>query len=108
MKTEALFWELAAELSAEDPRVGEGTIMNSRCLRVDGEFLALIDARDGSWVVKLSAGRVAELVDRGGGRPFAPAGRTFREWVSIPEPDRTTWRSLLREGVAHVSPKGGS
>ena len=33
---------------------------------------------------------------------FAPAGRVFKEWVSIPKPDRRRWRALLREGVAHV------
>jgi hypothetical protein len=29
-----LFWELAAELQQEDPRIVESTIMNGRCLRV--------------------------------------------------------------------------
>ena len=31
MNPERLFWELAAELQAEDSRVAEGTIMNGRC-----------------------------------------------------------------------------
>lgn len=39
MQAEDLFWQLAEELQAEDPRVVEGTIMNSRCLRVGKEFL---------------------------------------------------------------------
>src|SRR5688572_8590671 len=41
-----LFWKLAAKLTLEDPRVIEGTIMNGRCLRVDGEFLALVDYKN--------------------------------------------------------------
>jgi hypothetical protein len=98
-KTEHLFWRLAAELIADDASVVEGTIMNGRCLRVGKEFLALVDYKGSGLVVKLSAERVAELVAAGVGQPFAPAGRVFREWVSVPKPDRQRWASLLREGV---------
>jgi hypothetical protein len=99
MKSEDLFWTLAAELEAEDTRVAEGTIMNGRCLRVGKEFLALVDHKGSGLVVKLSAKRVAELIESGAGRPFAPAGRVFKEWVSVPKPDRRQWLSLLREGI---------
>jgi hypothetical protein len=64
---EDLFWELAAELRRDDPRVVEGTIMKSRCLRVDGEFLALADYKDSGLVVKLPRRRVAELIAEGKG-----------------------------------------
>ncbi len=43
MNAETLFWELAAELQAQDARVAEGTIMNGRCLRLGKECLALVD-----------------------------------------------------------------
>jgi len=102
MKAEQLFWDLADELSREDPRVVEGTIMNGRCLRVGAEFLALVDFKGSGLVVKLPAARVARLIAAGHGRPFAPAGRVFEEWVAVPRPDRRRWRALLREGVAHV------
>ena len=85
---------------SEDARVVEGTIMNGRCLRVGEEFLALVDYKGSGLVVKLSHKRVDELVARGLGKPFAPAGRVFKEWISVPKPDRRRWRSLLREGVA--------
>ena len=100
MSPEGLFWELAADLQDEDPRVVEGTIMNGRCLRVGKEFLALVDYKGSGLVVKLPRARVAELIAAGVGRPFAPAGRVFAEWVSIPKPDRKRWLALLREGVA--------
>ena len=99
-KTERLFWTLGAALIADDPSVAEGTIMNGRCLRVHDEFLALVDFKGSGLVVKLSAARVAELVASGMGQPFAPAGRVFKEWVSIPKPDRRRWNALLREGIA--------
>lgn len=97
-----LFWQLAAELQREDTRVREGTIMNSRCLRVGQEFLALVDYKGSGLVVKLPAARVAELVQAGAGKPFAPAGKIFKEWLSVPAPDRERWRDLLREGIAFV------
>ena len=103
MHAEELFWELAAELSAEDARVVEGTIMNGRCLRVGKEFLALVDYAGSGLVVKLPAARVAALIGAGEGRAFAPAGRVFREWVSVPRTDPDAWRGLLREGVLHVA-----
>lgn len=102
MNAEQLFWQLAAELRAEDPRIVEGTIMNGRCLRVGKEFLALVDYKGSGLVVKLPVARVAELVDQGKGKPFAPAGKVFKEWLSVPEPDRRRWRALLREGITHV------
>ena len=102
MNDEDLFWQLAADLRAEDRRVVEGTILNGRCLRVGREFLALFDGRGAGLVVKLPRERVAELIAEGVGRPFAPAGRVFGEWVSVPRPDRRRWCALLREGVAFV------
>ena len=103
MNSNDLFWELAAELQAEDPRVVEGSIMNGRCLRVGKEFLGLVDYKDSGLVVKLPKERVAELIAQGKGLQFAPAGRVFKEWLSVPKPDRRNWRALLREGVAHVA-----
>ena len=103
---QSLFWALADELHRADPRVVEGTILGGRCLRVGAEFLALVDYKGSGLVVKLDRARVAALVAAGEGRPFAPAGRVFREWVSVPVVDRGLWLALLREGVALVSAAG--
>lgn len=104
---EDTFWELIAELQIENSRVEEGTIMGGRCARVAGEFLALSNFKDSGLVVKLPRTRVAELVASGVGQPFAPAGKLFKEWVSIPNCDPSLWRSLLREGIAFVDPLAG-
>ena len=37
-----LFWDLIDELRVDDPRIEEGTIMGGRCVRVSGQFLALV------------------------------------------------------------------
>jgi hypothetical protein len=99
---EHVFWELIEELQAADPRIQEGTIMGGRCARVDGEFLALVDFKGSGLVVKLPKERVDELIAQGRGRPFAPAGKVFKEWISIPKRDRRVWRALLEEGIAFV------
>lgn len=101
---DAVFWELIEELQLEDPRVEEGTIMGGRCARVAGEFLALVSFQGSGLVVKLPRERVQELIGQGIGQPFAPAGRVFKEWVSVPKRDRRRWRALLREGIAFVAP----
>ena len=103
MTAEKLFWTLAAELRATDPRIVESTIMNGRCLRVGKEFLALVDYKGSGLVVKLPKARVAELIRTGVGQPFAPAGRVFKEWLSVPKPERRRWLALLREGIAFVA-----
>jgi hypothetical protein len=103
MNAETLFWEIAVELQSEDSRIVEGSIMNSPCLRVGKEFLALVDYKGSGLVVKLPKTRVAELIDDGVGQPFAPAGRVFKEWVSVPKPNRRKWRALLREGVTFTA-----
>ncbi len=103
MTPEELFWELAAELGQEDERVVEGTIMNSRCLRVGKEFLALVDYKGSGLVVKLPKERVSELVDAGKGQAFGPGNKIFKEWLSIPKQNRRQWAALLREGVRFVA-----
>ncbi len=49
--------------------------------------------------MKLPRERVAELVERGQGDPFAPAGRVFGEWVAISPVDRKLWQMVLAEAV---------
>ena len=102
MKPEDLFWKLAEELQADDPRVVPGTIMNGPCLRVGKEFLGLVDYKGPGLVVKLPKQRVAEIIASGKGQPFAPAGRVFSEWLSVPKVDSKQWLGLLREGIEFV------
>jgi hypothetical protein len=100
---EALFWELADDMIAAG-LAHEGTMMGHRCLRVEGEFLAMIFPKTGQLVVKLPENRVAEVIYGGSGSEFSPAGRKFREWVAVDEIDLGLWRSLLEEGRDFVVP----
>lgn len=93
---EALFCELAEQLLAE-PGVTRSTMMGYPCLRANGAFLACVEPATGHLIVKLPALRVKELVATGQALPFAPNGRTFREWAAIPVADPGEWSALLAE-----------
>ncbi len=76
------FWQVsAAALTQSD--VAAGTMTGSPCLRVPGAFFASCDHRSGDLIVTLPQHRVEQLIQAGAGKPFAPAGRTFREWVLV-------------------------
>jgi hypothetical protein len=93
-----LYEELTDDL-LYDPAIGRATMMGYPCMRLAGRFLASYDDRACCLVVKLPRDRVCELVENGDGDPFAPAGKVFREWLSIPTIDRGLWRMLLAEAV---------
>jgi hypothetical protein len=97
-EAEAQFWGLAAaHLEADD--VLEGTMMGSRCLRVDGEFTAMIHSKTGELIVKLAADQVSDLVEAGTVLPFAPNGRVFKEWALVPTTDEASWTTLIAQAV---------
>jgi hypothetical protein len=57
----------------------------------------------GELVVKLPAGRVAELVATGAGRPFTSGkGRPMREWVVVAGEDAKGWYELAHEALGFV------
>ncbi len=94
--------ELYDELTDDllyDPAIGRATMMGHPCVRLAGAFLASYDPQGDALVVKLPRERVTELVTSGRGEAFAPAGRVFREWVSVPTVDAQLWRDLLAEAV---------
>ena len=88
MKAEDLFWKLADELQAENPRVVPGPIMNGPCLRVGKEFLGLVDYKGSGLVVKLPKQRVAEII-ASGVTCETPAGR-FTRCITVRLTNRTT------------------
>ncbi|HEX4661123.1 MAG TPA: hypothetical protein VH307_27340, partial [Streptosporangiaceae bacterium] len=60
------------------------------------------DHRSGDLIVKLPRHRVEQLIETGG-KPFAPAGRTFREWVLIDDRDQARWAELIDEARLFVA-----
>ena len=97
---EDAFWDVAEEFLARDG-VEQGTMFGFRCIRADGEFVAMPGNRFGGMVVKLPADRVAGLIEDGIGSSIAPAGRPFKEWVGVN--DDSLWRRLIEESIRFVT-----
>jgi hypothetical protein len=97
---EERFWKLADPL-LERAGVTRSTMMGFPCLRLDGDFFASCDRRTGHLVIKLNEDRATALIDAGRAEPFAPNGRPFREWVSIPDRQYRSWPGLLDEALGH-------
>jgi hypothetical protein len=101
---EGRFWAEVSPLLGVDG-VQRSTMMGLPCLRIDGRFFASFDPKTGDLLVKLPAGRVDELVGSGAARPFAPAGRPFREWAAIPSIS-PSWKFLLDEAIEFAAAGG--
>jgi hypothetical protein len=95
------FDELAHTLTA-DLHVTHSTMMGLPCLRWDGKFFACVDRRSGDLLCKLAETRVNELIASGQARPFAPAGRRFKEWAAIDVARRHLWADYLAEAQAYA------
>jgi hypothetical protein len=80
-----------------------GTMMGHPCLRTGGAFFATAGHSGQELIVKLPVDRVRELIAAGVGEPFAPAGRTFREWVAVPHDHRRRWADLVEEARLFVT-----
>jgi hypothetical protein len=102
---EASAEERYAELVADflvRPGVGQdGKGFGSSALKTGGRIFAMLSSR-GEFVVKLPAGRVAELIASGAGQPYdAGKGRPMREWLALsPNAD---WQPLATEALTFVS-----
>lgn len=96
-----LFWSLADPMLASG-EVEKGTMMGFPCLRVSGKFFASIERTTDDLIVKLPKERVTDLINSGEASPFAPNGRTFKEWALINTADETKWRTYLDEALLFV------
>jgi hypothetical protein len=92
------FWTLAKPLLRR-AGVTRSTMMGFPCLRLDGDFFASRDHRTGELVVKLNEERARALIDAGKAEPFAPNGRRFREWLTVPHRRHRSWPVLLEEAL---------
>lgn len=93
----ARFWELSESLMGG--AVAEGSMMGSDCIRVNGDFAAMIHSKTGDLIVKLAAGDVMSEIEAGIGLAFAPNGRVFKEWLHVTSCDDDSWQRLLEKAV---------
>ncbi len=90
------FWDEVARFQA-DGRLEQGTMFGFRCVRAGKAFVAMPGHESDGMVVKLPAQRVTELLEAGRGRPVAPAGKVFKEWVEINASEE--WGPFLEEAL---------
>lgn len=95
------FWDIAQPLLLTG-QADKGTMMGFPCLRVQGKFCASLEKDSGDLIVKLPAERVKALIEAGEAAPFAPNGRTFREWALLIGHDADQWEKMLQEAIAFV------
>ena len=70
-------------------------------VRVNDRIFAMVS--HGRIVLKLPAGRVAELIGTGRGEPFdADKGRPMKEWVSLEPGSAQDWLGLSTEALSFV------
>ncbi len=79
------------------PDVTRGRMFGSEGLKFGGRVFAM--EVKGRLVVKLSAGRVDELVASGCERFDPGHGRLMREWASVPVDGPHEWPTLAREAL---------
>ncbi len=102
---DAARWDdLTAELLAA-PGVSLERAFGRMSLMVGGKLFASVG--HGGLLLKLPAGRVAELIANDDGQPFSTGGnRVMREWVVVtPAAD---WRRLAEESRAFVAATGAA
>jgi hypothetical protein len=74
---QALWEQLAEGMEASDPAISRSTMMGLPCLRIE----------------------------RGEGRPFAPAGKVFHEWLALDRGPEDVWRAALADAIAFAGKK---
>jgi hypothetical protein len=95
---ESLCEEYAGEAGVTVPEGGSG--FGSNALKINRSIFAMLV--DDRLVVKLPAGRVAELISSSDGLPFdAGKGKPMKEWVVL-SVDDDACRELVAEAMAFV------
>ena len=83
---------------------GGGSGFGSNAIKINKSIFAMLV--NDRLVVKLPAGRVAELISSGDGLPFdAGKGKPMKEWVSLTVDDDAC-RVLVAEAMAFVGGRG--
>ena len=97
------FWEVSAvALTHADVAIGT---MASRACAARARSLPPATTDPATSASSSPRHRVRQLIQSGGGQPFAPAGRAFREWILIADRDPARWTQLIDEARVFAGEK---
>lgn len=98
------YGEIANKLTRLDG-VKCSTLMNTPCLRYNGDFFAMELDKLNGLIIKVSPQRVDELIASGIGLEFNFTKKKFKEWVVIPKQHEKQYESFAREALEYVKQK---
>jgi hypothetical protein len=93
-----------AEVYLDRPAVSRQRKFASEALLVGGKIVGFV-GKGGRLVVKVPAGRAADLVQRGLAERVRLGRNLAREWIGLPG-DSALWHDLLDESFAYVAAVG--
>ena len=91
-------------LSSQDG-VEESTMMNSPCLRYNGNFIAMMFDKEDALIIKVSPNRVNQLINDGEGLEFNFTKKRFKEWVLIPIDFEDEYEKFIIEALNYAKNK---
>lgn len=97
-----MLYHLIADKMAELKGVEISTMMQSPCLRYDGNFIAMMFEKQDALIVKLSEQRVNEILESGEGLAFNFTKKRFKQWVLIPLEFERLYESFMKEALMHA------
>jgi hypothetical protein len=78
------------------------TMMNTPCLRFNGQFMAMMFVEHNALIIKVSPERVNELIAEGRGEEFNFTKKRFKEWVQIPQEFEGDYEAYIREALVYA------
>ena len=85
--------------------VEESTMMNTPCLRYNGDFIAMMFDKEDALIIKVSPDRVNELIENDIGLEFNFTKKRFRKWVLIPQEYHDDYETYIEEALDYAKRK---
>ncbi|PCJ36270.1 MAG: hypothetical protein COA75_08565 [Cellvibrionales bacterium] len=98
-------YDITATNIMQEEGVEPSTMMKTTCLRYKGEFLTMMFEKEDALIVKVSPGRVSELIDSGTGMEFNFTKKRFKEWVLIPLEFQDEYEDFINEALIYAKGK---
>lgn len=86
----------------QEENVELSAMMKTPCLRYKENFIAMMFEKEDALIIKVSPGRVDELIADGTGMEFNFTKKRFKEWVLIPLEYEDKYEGFVYEALAYA------